>query len=129
MAGVIPTEEFNAQLVSLVSRFGNLDLDSLTDEGAEPDEYTPPTKIGFLSEDLDASDDPKKAWDDQPNAMMDVWKEDVDGLMTITSPLEEVKVYSRRDTTVVEDTLVEVEFKRNRWQLIDANCAATTGLT
>ena len=122
------TSEFRDQLVDVVKEYINEDVRGFTDEDDNPDEYQPPRIIGFLAEDLTASTDPRLAWSAQPSADMHVWTEDSDGVMTISDPLRTEEIYSKRDHLIKKDTFVEAEFKRNKWQLIDANCNTTEGL-
>jgi hypothetical protein len=55
---------------------------------------------------------------------MNIWQLDAEGALADTS--DELIVYSKRDSAFVTDTYVEVEYKAGVWQLIDANCGATT---
>ena len=84
---------------------------------------SPPVKIGFLFENLAASEDPRLNWNSQPSATMSVYTKEEDG--SLTDSTETIEVHSRRDTEVLQDTYVEAEFKQGKWMLIDANCSPT----
>jgi len=80
--------------------------------------------VGFLTSALAVSTDPRLAWEFQPTATMNIYQNDATGALADTS--EELVIHSRRDAAFVADTYVEVEYKAGVWQLIDANCGATT---
>lgn len=123
MPGVIPSAEFNAQLVKVVQA----EMRRLTHEtptGIPTRHNRRSVHVGFLTSAIAAATDPRLAWEFQPTGTMNIWQLDSDGALADTS--EELTVYSKRDSAFVTDTYVEVEYKGGVWQLIDANCGATT---
>jgi hypothetical protein len=123
MPGVIPSAEFNAQLVRTVQA-------EMRRVGYEQPTGTPPrhvrrsTHVGFLTSAIAAATDARLAWEFQPTGTFNIWQHDAAGALADTS--DELIVYSKRDSAFVTGTYCEVEYKAGVWQLIDANCAATS---
>lgn len=82
-------------------------------------------RLGFLTSALAASSDPRLPWDQQPSATAVIYQHDADGNLVENADQTEVTIYSRRDTAFLVDTFVEFVWKWGKWQLTDANCAAT----
>jgi len=125
MPGVTPTSGFNDQLVEVVQHHRN----RVGYEHPTPTTKQHPkvsSQVGFLQTALAAATDPRLAWDSQPTATVDLYRSDALGTLGATG--ETLTVYSKKDSTFEIGTYVEVEHKGGQWQLIDANCLATTGL-
>lgn len=123
MPGVIPSAEFNAQLVKTV-RAELQRVSHETPTGIPSRHVRTSRHVGFLTSAIAAATDPRLAWEFQPTGTMNIWQNDAGGALADTS--EELTVHSKRDSAFVVDKYVEVEYKAGVWQLIDANCGATT---
>lgn len=122
MPGVIPSAEFNAQLVKTVQA----EMRRLTHEqptGVQTRHNRESRQVGFLAGTLAAASDPRLAWSSQPSATVNVYSVDNDGVMTDSGTT--LTVFSKRDVSFEADTYVECIFTQGKWQLRDANCAAT----
>mgnify|MGYP003678446166 CR=1 FL=1 len=123
MPGILLSPEYNAQVMKTVKAY----LDRI---GYEQPTGTPSrhvrrsTHVGFLTSAIAAATDPRLGWEFQPTGTFNIWQHDATGALADTS--EELTVYSKRDAAFVSDTYIEVEYKAGVWQLVDANCGATS---
>lgn len=123
MAGVTPTEGFSGQLVDVVRWHRRyVGYEHSTPLPARHNRTH--LHLGFLTSAITATTDPRVPWDEVSTGTAVIYRHDGDGNLTNTG--DEVTIYNRTDSSYVVDTFVEFQWKWGKWQLVAANCAATS---